>query len=166
MSTSLSGVIKCYVCLSQMRVELAHEHHIIPRASSAVDSVSFNSTENTVWLCPNCHGNLHRIADKLLHKKSSEAVDLATSAYPEVNKRGKIIALAKNVVEYTIMRGNLPSEEFDELDHHIDITLPNKVYTVYKDLASEHKHNGRKVGVARLIRALLIQYARKYRSDL
>lgn len=145
--------VTCYVhTTNKMPRELAHEHHIVPRAAKGGDS-----KDNLVYLCPNCHDAVHQLAGMMVHNRAGEMVDIVYSAYPHPPQRKKILELASVVSESMVRKkaGEI------ETDHIVPLVLDHELFLMVKRMANDFKRGGRAVGISRFVHALIVRELRQ-----
>lgn len=150
--------VKCTVHGVSIPRAAAHEHHEAPRAAGGGDEL-----ENLVWLCANCHQLSHRVAQLRQLGRAAEASDIVHSSYPQpaMRKRFEQVVfeiLSAHSIADDIGLGKAKAEVILELSHGL--------YACLKTLAADHRVNGRKVGVAKYMEAVLTQHVRKHGMDI
>lgn len=146
--------VMCFVHGQRIPRAAAHEHHEAPRAAGGTDDV-----ENLVWLCATCHQLSHRVAQLRQLGRGAEAEDIAQTSFgtPAARNRFSQVVLeimAAHALADDLGLGKAKAEVVLELDHPL--------YNFLKTLANDHRDNGRKVGVARYIEAVLQKHAIKH----
>lgn len=140
-------VCRCAVCLATIPITFEQQHHTIPQAAGG-------ATGPTRSLCPNCHHNLHRVADMLASGRAGLADDSARIQYPDPKVRERLFDLAKTVVEY--MRLKRDGRIDTRAPVNVIVPLPVDVKLAAQIIANEHVGpNGRRLGLASWIAALI-----------
>lgn len=151
--TASNATVMCFVHRAAMPRAAAHEHHEAPRAAGGSDD-----KDNLVWLCATCHQVAHRVAQLMMLGKNAAAIDIATSTYSQPQTRKLFLQVVNEIVIAHLHAqeagvGKPKAEVMLELDH--------KLYHHLKTLAQDHRANGRKVGVAKYIEAVLTKHVRQ-----
>lgn len=153
-SVASHAYVVCVVHRTQIPRAAAHEHHEAPRAAGGTDALS-----NLVWLCATCHQVAHRVGQLRQLGRAGEAEAIATSSYPNPKMRQRFYQVVSEMVTAhalaDVTGAGKPNAE-------VVLELPHDVYNGLKSLASEHRVNGQRVGVAKYINAILRSHVIKH----
>ena len=110
-------MVSCYCCpTGNTRPKNASDaHHKIPQAAGGTD-------KDLVWLCPNCHDFLHRLAKMLASQDRVKEVSAMLAFLTDEGQKKRIAELANLVAQYM----NYKQEglvDLDELEFPVSFVL-------------------------------------------
>jgi hypothetical protein len=93
----------------------------------------------------------------LMNNRQGDFISASHTLYPSPPHRKKIIELAALVAESMVakMDGEITT------DHIVPVVLSHNAFLMVKRIANDHRHGGKKVGVARFLKALIVQDLRR-----
>ncbi len=149
----------CEICDEQIAISFREIHHVLPQSAGGKD-LNPDGSSNTIAICATCHGTLHTIAVMLRGKKAGTVEDTLSYIQDSETKK-EILVYAKEVNKGHVLKkdGGVNTTNKEE---PISITLPGKYKKALKVIANETRDSatGRKMGVSKYIRALLLAHVR------
>ncbi len=138
--------VVCAGCRVMTTAALSHEHHVIPQAAGG-------TAGPTERICADCHGAVHRVAEKVRAGRLPEILDDLRIRYPDVAVQRRLIEL-----------GTIAARELDQPamaatgEVRVTFSLPRGTLQRLRVLAASFRSpdTGRRLGVAGLLRRWVI----------